>query len=75
MLHYHTFNYMSKLTSIPLALPKNLHGEIKRGAKKTGLSQAAVMRSSMKLGLPLLVQSFQMPVLRQKRTAAKVSKK
>ena len=50
-----------KLSSIPLALPSDLHREIKRGAKKTGLSQADVMRHSIRLGLPEFVERFPTP--------------
>ena len=70
MLHDRICNYVTKTKSIPLALPNDLHGEIKRGAKKTGLSQAAVMRSSMKLGLPLFLRNFPMPATRVKRFAS-----
>jgi hypothetical protein len=39
---------------IPLAVPKELHRDIKRGAKETRLSQADVMRQSISIGLPRL---------------------
>ena len=52
---------MSKTSSIPLAIDANLHREIKRGAKKTGLSQADVMRHSIRLGLPAFIERFPMP--------------
>ena len=55
---YMSFN---KLNTIPLALPGDLHREIKRGAKKTGLSQADVMRHSIRLGLPAFIERFPMP--------------
>lgn len=52
---------MNKLNTIPLALPGDLHREIKRGAKETGLSQADVMRHSIRLGLPRFVEGFPKP--------------
>lgn len=60
-----------KLSTIPLALPSDLHREIKRGAKKTGLSQADVMRHSIRLGLPVFVERFPMPLLQGKRNSDK----
>jgi len=62
---------MSKLNSIPLALPDDLHREIKRGAKQTGLSQAAVMRHSIRLGLPAFVERFPMPSPQGKQNRGK----
>jgi len=53
---------MCKLKSIPLAMPTDLHLEIKRGAKQTGLSQADVMRHSIRLGLPAFIERFPMPL-------------
>jgi len=53
---------MGKLKTIPLALPGELHLDIKRGAKKTGLSQADVMRHSIRLGLPAFIERFPMPL-------------
>ncbi len=38
----------------PLALPEDLLGEVRETAALTGLSMAAAMRQSMKLGLPQL---------------------
>jgi hypothetical protein len=52
---------MSKLSTIPLAIASDLHREIKRGAKETGLSQADVMRQSIRLGLPRFVTGFPKP--------------
>ena len=60
MLQYATF-HMSKLNTIPLALPPDLHRAVKRGAKKTGLSQADVMRHGLRLGLPQFIENFPMP--------------
>ncbi len=51
---------MSSAT-IPLALPKDLLGEVQSAAKETGLSQQDVMRQSMKLGLPTLRQLLGKP--------------
>lgn len=59
---------MNKSNSIPLAMPADLHREIKRGAKITGLSQADVMRHSLRLGLPQFIQNFPMPSPRVRRT-------
>lgn len=58
---------MSKLKTIPLGVPTNLHREIKRGAEKTDLSQADVMRHSLRLGLPLFIKSFPAPSPRVRR--------
>ncbi len=55
---------MSKLSSIPLGLPTDLHREVKRGAKITGLSQADVMRHSLRLGLPQFIEQFPVPLPR-----------
>jgi hypothetical protein len=52
---------MKKSNTIPLALPDDLHREIKRGARETGLSQADVMRHSIRLGLPRFVRGFPKP--------------
>ena len=52
---------MNISNSIPLAVPNGLHREIKRGAKETGLSQADVMRQSIRLGLPQFVEQFPKP--------------
>ena len=43
-----------KSETVPLAMPSDLLREIRRAAKKTGLSMADTMRQSMKLGLPKL---------------------
>lgn len=43
-----------KTTSYPLAVPDDLLAEIRETAAATGLSLAAAMRQSMKLGLPKL---------------------
>jgi hypothetical protein len=58
---------MGNLKSIPLAIPDDLHREIKRGAKQTGLSQAAVMRQSIRLGLPAFIEKYPMPSPQGKR--------
>jgi len=43
-----------KTTPYPLAMPADLLGEVREVAAATGLSLAAAMRQSMKLGLPRL---------------------
>lgn len=43
---------------VPLALPKELHKEIRKASKATNLSQADVMRQSIRIGLPKLCQAF-----------------
>ena len=45
-------------STVPLAVPKDLLSEVQSTAKATGLSQADVMRQSMKLGLPKLRESL-----------------
>jgi len=52
---------MNKVNSIPLAVPENLHRQIKCGARQTQLSQADVMRHSLRLGLPLFLEGFPKP--------------
>lgn len=44
--------------SIPLAVPADLLEDIRRTAQDTGLSQADVMRQSMKAGLPKVRKQF-----------------
>jgi len=43
-----------KSETYPLAMPRELLAEVRKTAKKTGLSVADAMRQSMKLGLPRL---------------------
>ncbi len=45
-------------STIPLAVPVDLLGKVRSAAKRTGLSQADVMRQSIKLGLPKLLESL-----------------
>jgi hypothetical protein len=45
--------------SVPLAIPPELLEEIRTAARDTGLSQADVMRQSMKAGLPKVRKQFQ----------------
>lgn len=45
-----------KSETIPLAMPKDLLGELRRAAKQTNLSMADTMRQSMRLGLDKLVE-------------------
>ena len=49
-----------KSETYPLALPSGLLKELRKAAKKTGLSVADAMRQSMKLGLPKLVEELSM---------------
>ena len=49
-----------KSETYPLALPADLLKEVRKAAKKTGLSMADAMRQSMKLGLPKLVEELSM---------------
>jgi hypothetical protein len=44
--------------SIPLAVPRDLLNEIRTAARDTGLSQADVMRQSMKAGLPKIRRQY-----------------
>jgi hypothetical protein len=44
--------------TFPLAIPKELLSEVRRAARKTGLSMADTMRQSMKLGLEQLVRTL-----------------
>ena len=49
-----------KSETYPLAVPSDLLKEVRKAAKKTGLSMADAMRQSMKLGLPKLVEELSM---------------
>ena len=49
-----------KSETYPLALPPGLLKEVRKAARKTGLSMADAMRQSMKLGLPRLVEELSM---------------
>jgi len=53
-------SYMQNKT-FPLAIPKKLLSEVRRAARKTGLSMADTMRQSMKLGLDRLVRDLAPP--------------
>lgn len=44
--------------TIPLAVPVDLVDDIRTAARETGLSQADVMRQSMKAGLPKVRKKF-----------------
>ncbi len=44
--------------TVPLAVPPDLLAEIRTAAADTGLSQADVMRQSMKAGLPRVREQF-----------------
>ena len=44
--------------TFPLAMPKDLLSQVRRAARKTGLSMADTMRQSMKLGLEPLVREL-----------------
>ena len=53
--------YLSmKSETFPLAMPADLLREIRKAAKKTGLSMADAMLHSMKLGLPKLIEDSSM---------------
>jgi hypothetical protein len=45
-----------KSNTYPLAVPPDLLKDLRRAARRTGLSVADTMRQSMKLGLPGLVE-------------------
>jgi hypothetical protein len=47
-----------KSETFPLAMPDDLLKEVRKVAKRTGLSMADAMRQSMKLGLPKLAQQL-----------------
>jgi hypothetical protein len=47
--------------TFPLAMPKELLSEVRRAARKTGLSLADTMRQSVKLGLDPLVRKLAPP--------------
>jgi hypothetical protein len=47
-----------KSETVPLAMPKDLLGEVRRAAKQTRLSMAETMRQSMRLGLSKLVEQL-----------------
>jgi hypothetical protein len=44
--------------SYPVALPEDLYEEMRTASKRTGLSMADVLRQSMKLGMPVLLEHF-----------------
>jgi hypothetical protein len=44
-----------KTSTYPLAVPSDLLEDLRKAARKTGLSMADTMRQSIKLGLPGLV--------------------
>ncbi len=50
-------SYM-KTNTYPLAVPSGLLREVRKAARKTGLSMADTMRQSIRLGLPNLVQQL-----------------
>lgn len=50
-----------KLPNIPISLPHELHADIRRAAKETHLSQADIMRQSIRIGLPKFVKGFPKP--------------
>lgn len=52
---------MKNKAIIAVPLPAGLHRDVKRGARETGLSQADVMRQSIRLGLPRFVTGFPKP--------------
>ncbi|MGP8202152.1 MAG: hypothetical protein ACLQU4_21945 [Limisphaerales bacterium] len=47
-----------KTNTYPLAVPSGLLQEVRKAARKTGLSMADTMRQSIKLGLPSLVEQL-----------------
>ena len=49
-----------KTETYSLAVPSDLLKEVRKAAKKTGLSMADAMRQSMKLGLPKLIEDLSM---------------
>jgi hypothetical protein len=50
-------SYM-KTNTYPLAVPSELLKEVRKAARKTGLSMADTMRQSIRLGLPNLVDQL-----------------
>jgi hypothetical protein len=50
-----------KITTYPLSLPDDLHRDIRRACKTTSLSQADVMRHSIRIGLPEFEAKFPKP--------------
>ncbi len=44
--------------TFPLAIPNELLSQVRRAARKTGLSMAETMRQSMRLGLERLVRGL-----------------
>lgn len=51
----------AKSANVPVTLPPELHREIRRACKETSLSQADVMRQSIRIGLPQFVRNFPKP--------------
>ncbi len=48
-------------TPYPIAMPEELLAEVRRAARETGLSQADVIRQSVKAGLGKVRKQFQTP--------------
>ena len=52
------YDFYMKTNTYPLAVPSDLLREVRKAARKTGLSMADTMRQSIKLGLPNLVEQL-----------------
>lgn len=63
-----------KTTPYPLAIPEDLLGEVRETAAATGLSVAAAMRQSMKLGLPKLREQLAPALTLKPFTAAEAKR-
>lgn len=63
-----------KTTPYPLALPQELLEEVRVTAAATGLSLAAAMRQSMKLGLPRLREQLTPPATLKPFTKAEAAR-
>ena len=48
--------------TVPLAVPPELLEEVRTTARDTGLSQADIMRKSMRAGLPKVREQYKVPL-------------
>lgn len=56
--------------SIPVRIPRALQKSIREGVRKSGLSQQDLMRKSMEIGLPRLLNALEQAVAMEQPQAA-----